>query len=43
MVLNLSSDSKPYVRILTKKELGVHNTKTRCHICKSFVAIDIKN
>lgn len=43
MVLNLSNYKKPSVCILEKDELGVHNTETRCHICKSFVAIDIRN
>ena len=43
MVLNLSNYKKPIVHILKKENLGVHNTETRCYICKSFVAIDIKN
>ncbi len=43
MVLNLSNYEKPIVHISSKDELGVHNTETRCYICKSFVAIDIKN
>ena len=41
MVLNLSNYQKPVVHLLEKKELGVHNAETRCHICKSFVAIDL--
>lgn len=43
MVLNLSNYEKPKVCVLQKNDLGVHNTETRCHICKSFVAIDIRN
>lgn len=43
MVLNLSNYQKPKVHILEKNDFGVYNTETRCHICKSFVAIDIKN
>lgn len=42
MVLNLSNYKIPIVHILKKDDLGVHNTETRCHICKSFVAVDIK-
>mgnify|MGYP004541320437 CR=1 FL=1 len=40
MVLNLSNYEKPNVCILKKNDLGVHSTETRCHVCKSFVAID---
>lgn len=43
MVLNLSNYEKPKVCVLQKNDLGVHNTETKCHICKSFVAIDIRN
>ena len=43
MVLNLSNYKRPSVHVLKKDDLGLHNTETRCHICKSFVAIDIKN
>lgn len=42
MVLNLSNYQKPKVIVLGKNDFGVHNTETRCHICKSFVAIGIK-
>lgn len=42
MILNLSNYSEPRVIILRKSELGSHNTETRCHICKSFVAVDLK-
>ena len=43
MVLNLSNYQKPKVLVVEKNDFGVHNTETRCYICKSFVAIDIKN
>lgn len=42
MILNLSNYNIPQVSLLQREELGVHNTETRCHICKSFVAVDIK-
>ena len=42
MILNLSNHTKPQVSLLTKRDLGEHNTETRCYICKSFVAVDIK-
>lgn len=41
MILNLSDFNKPQVRILERGELGLHNTETRCPICKSFVAVDV--
>ena len=37
MVINSS------VKLLKKSELGVYITETRCHICKSFVAVDMIN
>lgn len=40
MILNLSNYNKPHVSILEREELGLHNTETRCPICKSFVAVD---
>ena len=43
MTINLSQYRKPVVSIFSKDDSGIHNTETRCHICKSFVAIDIKN
>lgn len=42
MILNLSQYIKPQVSLLTKNDLGEHNTETRCYICKSFVAVDMK-
>lgn len=42
MVLNLSNHIVPNVISLGKRDLGTHNTETRCYICKSFVAVDIK-
>lgn len=40
MILNLSNFNRPQVRVLERGELGIHNTETRCPICKSFVAVD---
>lgn len=41
MTINLSQYKKPLVSMFTKKDSGVHNTETRCPICKSFVAVDV--
>lgn len=41
MILNFSQLIEPCVSVLSKNDLGEHNTETRCHICKSFVAVDI--
>ena len=41
MILNLSNFKKPQVSVLKRGELGMHNTETRCPICKSFVAVDV--
>lgn len=41
MTINLSQYKKPIVSMLTKENRGVHNTETRCPICKSFVAVDV--
>lgn len=41
MILNLSDFNKPQVSMLERGELGLHNTETRCPICKSFVAVDV--
>lgn len=43
MILNLSNYCEPCVRLLQKSELGKYNTETRCPMCKSFVAVDIKS
>lgn len=42
MIVNLSQHEKPTVSIFTKSNAGVHNTETRCHVCKTFVAVDLK-
>lgn len=42
MIFNLSEQAKPQVSLLNKNALGEHSTETRCYICKSFVAVDIK-
>lgn len=41
MILNLSDFNKPQVSLLERGEFGLHDTEIKCHICKSFVAIDI--
>lgn len=41
MILNLSNFNIPQVRVLEQEELGLHNTETRCPVCKSFVAVDV--
>lgn len=41
MTINLSQYKKPIVSMFTKEDSGVHNTETRCPICKSFVAVDV--
>ncbi len=41
MTLNLSQYKKPIVSMFTKEDRGIHNTETRCPICKSFVAVDV--
>ncbi len=41
MTINLSKYKKPTVSIFTKDNAGIHNTETRCPVCKSFVAIDV--
>lgn len=41
MILNLSNYNKPQVSVLGREELGLHNTETRCPVCKSFVAVDV--
>ncbi len=43
MILNLSNFNRPQVRVLERGELGIHNTETRCPICKSFVAVDMNS
>ena len=43
MILNLSNFNRPQVRELERGELGIHNTETRCPICKSFVAVDMNS
>lgn len=43
MTVNLSQYEKPIVSIFAKSSAGIHNTETRCHVCKTFVAIDLKN
>jgi hypothetical protein len=42
MTINLSQYEKPTVSIFTKSNAGIHNTETRCHVCKTFVAVDLK-
>ena len=37
----LSQYRKPVVSIFSKDDSGIHNTETRCPICKSFVAVDV--
>ena len=41
MILNLSYFCKPQVSLLDCGEFGLHNTEIKCHICKSFVAVDV--
>lgn len=41
MVFNISKDCEVKVNLFNISESGTHTTETRCHICKSFVAIDI--
>lgn len=41
MTINLSQYRKPVVSIFSKDDSGIHNTETRCPICKSFVAVDV--
>lgn len=41
MTINLSQYKKPIVSIFSKDDSGIHNTETRCSICKSFVVIDV--
>lgn len=41
MVFNISKDCEVNVNLFNVSESGTHTTETRCHICKSFVAIDI--
>lgn len=43
MILNLSNFNRPQVSVLERGELGIHNTETRCPICKSFVAVDMNS
>lgn len=43
MILNLSNFNRPQVRVLERGKLGIHNTETRCPICKSFVAVDMNS
>lgn len=42
MILNFSQNVEPCESVLSKSDLGEHSTETRCYICKSFVAVDIK-
>lgn len=41
MRINLSTLKKLKVSLFKQEDSEVHNTETRCHICKSYVAIDI--
>lgn len=43
MILNLSNFNRPQVSVLERGGLGLHNTETRCPICKSFVAVDMNS
>lgn len=41
MTINLSQYKKPTVSIFSKDSAGIHNTETRCYVCKSYVGVDI--
>ena len=41
MTINLSQYKKLTVSIFTKVTAGAHTTETRCHICKSYVGVDL--
>ena len=40
MILNLPTCNVPQISILERNDLGYHYAETRCHICKTFVAVD---
>lgn len=42
MMINTHLPKHPEVRIFDKTDAGVHKAEIRCHICKTFVAVDIK-
>lgn len=41
MIINLSQNRKPIVSLFTKGTARIYKTETRCHICKSYVGVDI--